>query len=50
MINSSDSDEDGENEDEEPQNLDGRMDIMPDVDGDGWVDPFGNPWAEDEPK
>ncbi len=50
MVNPPDFDEDGEDEDDTPQNLDGRMDIMPDVDGDGWVDPFGNPWAEDEPK
>ncbi len=51
MVNPPDSDEDeDEDEDDQPQNLDGRMDIMPDVDGDGWVDPFGNPWDEDESK
>lgn len=42
-------DDDDEDEEETPQNLDGRMDIMPDVDGDGWVDPFGNPWSGPEP-
>lgn len=56
MVNPPDSDdededeEDEEDEDEHPQNLDGRMDIMPDVDGDGWVDPFGNPWTDGETK
>lgn len=55
--NSEDEDEDEEdNEDEEededaekPQNLDGSMDIMPDIDGDGFVDPFGNPWSGSGP-
>ncbi len=54
MVNPSDSDEeedddDDEDEEDQPRNLDGRMDIMPDVDGDGWVDPFGNPWNDDDP-
>ncbi len=56
MVNPPDSDDDDEFEDddddeeEKPENIDGRMDIMPDVDGDGWVDPFGNPWSGPEPK
>ena len=44
-----DDDDDDEDEEDQPRNLDGRMDIMPDVDGDGWVDPFGNPWNGDDP-
>lgn len=54
MVNPPDQDEDDDEmeEDEEPSppNLDGRMDIMPDVDGDGWVDPFGNPWTDGDPQ
>lgn len=55
MVNPPDQDDDDDDEMEEdeesnPPNLDGRMDIMPDVDGDGWVDPFGNPWTEGDPQ
>lgn len=42
-----DDEEDDEEEDEDkPANLDGRLDIMPDVDGEGYVDPYGNKWDD----
>ena len=43
MEDDDDLDEDDDDE-ESPSNLDGSLDIMPDVDGEGFVDPFGNPW------
>lgn len=46
MVNPPDfEEEDEDDEDEEsPPNLDGSLDIMPDEDGKGWHDPYGNPW------
>ena len=53
MIADDDDDEDEESEDEveveeeeKPKNIDGSLDIMPDVDGDGHVDPYGNRWVD----
>jgi len=43
---SEDGDEDEEDFESEPENLDGRLDIMPDVDGDGHVDPYGNRYPD----
>lgn len=45
MVNPDDDDDDAmEEETECPENIDGGLDIMPDVDGDGFVDPYGNKW------
>lgn len=37
-----DDDEDDDDDDEEESNIDGSLDLRPDVDGDGLVDPYGN--------
>ncbi len=41
-----DEDDDDDDDDEESPNLDGTLDLRPDVDGDGLVDPYGNRWPE----
>lgn len=47
MLNPPDDDDDDDDDDEEESpNLDGSLDLRPDVDGDGLVDPYGNRWPE----
>ncbi len=49
MLNPPDDDEDDDDDDddeEENPNLDGTLDLRPDVDGDGLVDPYGNRWPD----
>ena len=47
LVNPPDEDED--DEEESPPNIDGSLDIMPDEDGKGWHDPYGNPWEGPPP-
>ena len=41
-----DEDDDDDDDEEEKPNIDGTLDLRPDVDGDGLVDPYGNRWPE----
>ena len=55
MVNPPDDDDEDEeteddDEEEKPKNLDGSLDLSPDVDGDGLVDPYGNRWPDVDPK
>ncbi len=49
LVNPPDEDEDEDDEEESPPNIDGSLDIMPDEDGKGWHDPYGNRWEGPPP-